>query len=327
MSIEGASQATSSDSGSSSVSDVSTSSSSVESSSSSMDTTLGDTGSEGVSATPAYSPNYQFKVYDKTHEFPEWVRSAITDKTREEEVRDVFSRAYGLDGVKSKFERLKSEYDGLVPYREKYDSASQQIQKLVTLRQHDFHGFVGALGLSDDQLIDYLTERAKLKHDPDFASDFNRNLDVRRQMLQAQETGTQTSSQLDALTEHNQQLQRQMHEFQLNTVYSRPDVKSFETQFDARMGEGSFRKAVRDHGSYVFHQTKQNLPPQAAIEEIIQKYRPLFGNAPEQFGAPAVTQTAPTIPNVGSGKSISPTKARFKSIDDIKKHYEANFGS
>lgn len=326
MSIEGASQATGSDSGSSGSSEVSSSSSSVDTSSSSGSSVGGDIGRGSDSATPAYTPNYQFKVYDKTHEFPEWIRGAITDKAREDEVRDVFSRAYGLDGFKSKFDRLRSEYEGLAPYREKFESASQQIQKLVALRQHDFHGFVNALGLSDDQLIDYLTERAKLKHDPEFAGEFNRNLDVRRKMLEAQEAGTQTQSQLQALTQQNNALHQQMHLFQLNTVYSRPDVSSFEAQFDSRMGEGSFKKAVSEYGSFVYHQTKQNIPPQQAVEAVIAKYRPLLGGS-EPMGSPVATQRSPTIPNVGSGRGISPTKPRFKSIDDIKKHYEQEFGS
>lgn len=309
--------------------------SSVENSSSGVDSTSPDTVESSQQQTsdsqPAFTPNYQFKVYDKSLEFPEWIRPLVTDKTREDEIRDIFSKAYGIDGIKSKYERSKQELAELSPYRDRFTQAQEQMQKLIALRDNDLGSFIEGLGLSEEQLMDYLTERARLKSDPAFAQEYNRQRDIRQKLLQSQEQSSQSSRQLEQLTTQNQELQRQMHQFQLEQTMSRQDVNSFASQFDSRMGQGSFTQAVIDYGNFVFHTEGRNISPVEAVNAVMQKYQPLFGSVGSAVPNPAQTpgnvQTPPTIPNVGTGKGVSPTKPRFKSIEDIKKHYEQEYGS
>src|SRR5688500_3044500 len=56
---------------------------------------------------PQYTPNYKFKVMDEEKEFDDFLKGAIKTKEDEEKLRDIVTKAYGLDAHKKTHETLK----------------------------------------------------------------------------------------------------------------------------------------------------------------------------------------------------------------------------
>ncbi|GAG39911.1 unnamed protein product, partial [marine sediment metagenome] len=48
-----------------------------------------------------YEPNFNYSVKSESHEFDEWIRPLVKDTESEEHVRQLYTRAKGLDHVKA----------------------------------------------------------------------------------------------------------------------------------------------------------------------------------------------------------------------------------
>lgn len=299
---------------------------------------------EGVSQTsesteganqsqPSYTPNFDFKVYDKVHQFPEWLRPTIKDKTHEDQLRDIFSRAYGLDGLKSKYEKTKESLTKYGEVEKKFTEQTNGLKHLMALRENDIGSFIQAVGLTDDQILQHYNNLMRSKQDPEFAAQYNATLDARRQNLKASQEQESLKEQMSRLEEERSQFQFERHVSSFEQTYNSPQVSSFASAFDQRAGrEGAFKDEAIDIGNYIFMKEQRYAPPQEVFNAVMQKYGAFVGagqasqNDVPGLNAQQAAKVSATIPNVGGGSSVSVTKQRFKSIDDIKKHYAKTYG-
>jgi hypothetical protein len=320
MDLENASQAESS---------TATESVSTDSQSSTPVDTQASVSSESTASNqPTYTPNYDFKVYDKTHQFPEWARPVVKDKASEDQIRDVFSRAYGLDGLKSKYEKSKSELTRYADVESKFNTQTSQLKNILALRDTDMGGFLQSIGLTDDMLHQHYQMQMKAKEDPQFAAQYNQGLEAKRNHLRATQEQETMRGQMDSLRQEKEQIQYERHINHFDSALNQSHVSTFASQFDSQSGrEGAFKDEAVELGNYIFMKEQRNAPPQEVFQMLMSKYggfiRPTQpAEVPQQMAA----KSQATIPNTGGGSGVSATKARFKSIDDIKKHYDRKYG-
>ena len=282
-----------------------------------LDTDSGVESPEPASEEPEYQPNYSFKVKDDEHEFDEWVRPSITSKEHEDKLRDLYTKAYGLDSVKSRaddFERKYSDVNG------KYGSLNQQweqmsngLQKINDMKEKDFGTFRKVWQIPDHKILEAASEIMQYMQNPELKAQYDANQERSIQMLQQEQS-------LSQYTQQTQQMQRQMHDMKMMQAYSDPEVSRFEKEFDKRMGAGAFKKEVNDYGSLQFH-NGQYLEPSAVVGSTYQRMKSLLGEVQaQQTEVPQVPQRASaSLPNLGSGKTGSAVKKRLQSTDDLRK--------
>jgi len=282
-----------------------------------LDVDSGVESPEPMSEEPEYQPNYSFKVKDDEHEFDEWVRPSITSKEHEDKLRDLYTKAYGLDSVKSRaddFERKYSDVNG------KYGSLNQQweqmsngLQKINDMKEKDFGTFRKVWQIPDHKILEAASEIMQYMQNPELKAQYDANQERSIQMLQQEQS-------LSQYTQQTQQMQRQMHDMKMMQAYSDPEVSRFEKEFDKRMGAGAFKKEVNDYGSLQFH-NGQYLEPSAVVGSTYQRMKSLLGEVQaQQTEVPQVPQRASaSLPNLGSGKTGSAVKKRLQSTDDLRK--------
>ncbi len=284
-------------------------------------------------ATPAYEPNHKYTAYGKEKEFPDQLKSLVKDKASEDYVRDLLSKADGLDEMKPRHQDAVRERDG---FKAEVEAYRTDINRIIELKDKQPHLFAAEMGLSDDWIIKAARQIVNAKETPEAWSQF----DGSRQ--QAVEAYNATLNAQNVQQEAGQQFAR-VHQEQMSMALSHPEVSSFQSQFDAVHGLGSFQEEVRKHGYYHYERTRQakgrgeNLPPMDAVKSVIEFHKKTFVTPAPQSAAPAPVQAqaAPApkreapkpLPNVGGkGRNASPVGQRFKNLKEMRayvaKHVE-----
>jgi len=272
-----------------------------------------------------WTPDYNFKVLDKEHSFPEYVRPIIT-KENYDEMKDVYSRAYGLPHVKERAQRYEEELKNVKPLAEKYTQQNQSLEYLGgLLNKGDFATFAEELKIPKEAVIKYALDLVQYD---DLPADQKKDYDMRRN----------DSRRLSELERKNQFLQQQ---YTQNTVQARMNqldqslsvdsVKSLAEQFDNRQGrQGAFRDEVINRAALVEMQTQYQpggptiLTPQQAVDEVVKLYGPAFEqqvNAKADQSRPGQQaiqpKEKPVIPVVKAGHK-SPARKTITSLDELR---------
>lgn len=267
-------------------------------------------------APPAYQPNFKYRAFQEEKEFPEWCRPLISSKEHEENLRSLFCKADGLDGLKPKYQELRQQHNDLAT-------------KWNTLRgyaQNDLHSFFEATGIDRNRLVDWIIKSDEIMRDPDKKQAF----EARRQ---AEQREREIQQRFESQQEQFDQLAAQNHQMQLRTVMGDPDVSAFAKAFDAKLGDGAFLAHVYNVGNGHFLETKKNLSPAEATAIVIRQYHRLVGEAQTQQaqaptgggvasdGMPVAPPPAKPIPSLGNGSAHS-GKTRIRNLDDLYKRAE-----
>lgn len=268
-----------------------------------------------------YTPNFKFKSYDKEEEIPERFRALIKDAQSEEEVRKVFEKAYGFDGLKALSTKEKEELSGRAKgYEQQLHQTVENIKKIHAYSQSDLDTFFQVYKIPQEKLFQYVA--AKLKESELPPEDLQRLERGRQATIEADYYKDQAEKE----RQRNNELFKQQHDFHLSQTLSSPDISQFIAGFDSKMGNGAFLQQVNEYGDYVFRtQNGRYVPPMEAVNAVMHRYKAFYQpTIPTQQGAQGQGQAndapPPVIPNIGSGRSVSPTKPKIKSLDQLKKH-------
>jgi hypothetical protein len=302
-------------------------------------------GTQAQTDAPKYEPNYKVKVLDKEHEIPEAFRGLIKDAESEKQVREVFEKALGLEPVKQQRDQFKNQVKQfqtevmpeLQSYRSQISEARDAYQK------GDMHGFFKKLNVAPEKVLQYALDLVQYQ---EMNPEQRRAIDTARE---AQERAQELEKQNQELSSQFMTQAQQAKALELDTALARAEIKSISESYDQRPGRNpedpSFRDIVIDYAEWIWDKTqgKTVLSADQAIQEVIRRYG-LAGltaaNTPAQATMPVATQSpghqpaqpqvtppqpkaaaqpqVPVIPNV-SGRSTSPTKAKPKSLEDLRK--------
>lgn len=289
----------------------------------------------GGDQTPAQSfqPNWKFKVMDKEHEIPEFLRPAITSAEHEKQLKELYEKAYGLDEVKGLREKIRSEYQGYKSQTEPVMKTVQEATKfyqgaIQALEQGNAKGFMfkaeeafKALGINDKVLQQYVYQKLAMEDLPaDQKADYNRQRELELQYAQMQQ-------QMQEQQNYFQQLAVQTRTQELQAATSKPEVAPIIQAFDQRNGPGAFQQEVIQRGQLYWQTQQVDVPAEQLVQEIINKYGLSAQSAAQPQAAQNSHQQQPPVIPIIKGSSGSPAQRNFKSLDDLVKHRTEKFGS
>lgn len=276
---------------------------------------------KAVPATPSYQPNFKFKVLDKEHEFDEFLRGSIKDADTEKKVRDLYTRALGMDHAKQERESIKGEYSKAQEKIAQTQYAHGKLSEYV--RDNDYDSFFEALHIPKEAVLKYAIDLAQRDQwTPQQQAQWQES----RQTRQAADYYKTQNEQLAA---SQQQLSIQHREFELAQTLSRPEVSAAVQAYDTGASKpGAFRELVIRIGQ-AHSAAGKDIPAAQAVSEALGYLRaanPGLGAATtqiqndggqQQLGVVQPNQK-PVIPAV-QGRSSTPIKSTIKSLDDLKK--------
>lgn len=305
--------------------------------------TPGKTGEAAV-VTPgadAYKPNLKFSVFQgdakekKDFEIPKEFQSLIKDKKSEDMVKDLFTKAYGLDSVKASRDEVKKTYDTLHQKNTHIENTVNDLRK--TYQSGDIDGFLTKMNISEAKMMAWAVEKAK----------YYSMSPEERAVIDAQTTNVRQVATLDThaqtLAQQNADQASQLKSLQLDATLSRPEFSAVANAFDTKIGKpGALRQLAWNHGGMTWVNSKGtiDLTPEQAVQAVMEQYGLKLGAVDAVVATPAATVDQPvpgsmaavqkkpvtTIPNIKGGQTSPVGKAKHKNIADLKKTYQEKFG-
>lgn len=265
---------------------------------------------------PAYQPNYKYKAALQEKELDEFWRPLIKDQESEKKVKQIFSKVDAFDFVSEKKEALEKNYNSLLGDFESQNQLVSRFNKAVEAQ--DLSSAFRTAGITKEAVFKWAQQQiAIMELPPEQRQQFEEAQAAREQKFGLEEQVSRLQGQYE-----NQAVQNRT--IQLDMALSRPQVASFAEKWDEQTGPGAFREFVVNEAKRIFHETKQDITPDQAVNQVMQRFGKLLnvGNATAPAPQAQVQQQAPqsakpVIPNV-TGKAASPIKKRL-TLDDIKK--------
>lgn len=287
-----------------------------------------------------YTPNLKYKVGKLNSETGKWeqtekdipkiLQSVIKDAESEKEVRDLLTRADGLEIAKAERAQLKTERDG-------FQSKNAQIGTIIddlrqTYQRNDIDSWLAKMRIPQERMLQWAIQKAEyLNLPPEQRAAIDARVNAERQAFDV----TQQNNNISQVAV--QQIQ-QARQTLLDATLMRPDFSTVASEFDTRAGrQGAFKQAIMDHGELAWNrsQGRVDLTPEQAALEVMKNYGLKMGDpaalkvvpqngAANGAGAPTAQPAGtkkviiPIIPNIQGG-STSPLKAKPKNVAELRK--------
>lgn len=276
-------------------------------------------------ATPEFKANYKFRAADKEHEIPEFLRGVIKDEKTQKYVQQLFEKAYGIDAVKERLQRVREENSQV---SEAYGKVMQTVELGRSAYQRgDLDTVFKVFNIPEEKVLQWAVRKVQLSQMPP----------DQRQVHEAREAAERRNWELERAQAQQSQAQmqaqsQQLHQM-LDIVLERQDISDIAQSYDQRKGKpGAFRELSIQMGIIEYQQSGKVLSPLEAAQKAID----LLGGKPQtppQQAAPAAapppaTTAAPvqpqkvTLPNAGGAAAKAPAKAPVRSLDDLKRKYD-----
>ena len=189
-----------------------------------------------------------FPSHDRQEfEFDERLRGIITDKESEDYVRELVTKAHGLDTFKTKLSEKEQAFTDIeAKYGEAqtgYQKYERGFQRLEELKEKDLSSFAKAWGITDQSILDLARNIIQQDENPALAqqrqTQFNSVVQGWQQQDQQQQYEVQASNE-----------SARLHEMEMELAFSKPEVTEFEKAYDQAKGQsGAFRQMVDTSGS------------------------------------------------------------------------------
>lgn len=264
-----------------------------------------------------YEPNLEFTVKDEKHQFDEQFKDWVTNKEREDQLRDLYTRAYGLDGVKSKYQEARERLEPL----ESLNTTWNQLNEMY--KAGDYTNFFKGLGVSKDAVYKYAQELLQYNDlTPEERAEYDRSVTERSELanLRQEVSSLKDAQYQSAVTTRSQEL---------TSALASPDVAQIVDKYDAVHGSGSFYELARTTGAN--HYASTGYDP--SVGEVIGHLKSQFGvfmteqqAAPQNpMGTVNAPQAKPVIPNINGREGSTPTAKEVRSVDQLRKIYNQKF--
>lgn len=274
-----------------------------------------------VVTPPAYQPNFKYKAFGKEHEIDEFFRPLIKDADSEKKIKDLFTRTMAFDDMKTRHESTQQEFQQVLGDFQALDRDVRRVMKF--LNTGDLDNFFGSLRIPEQKVFDWVSRKLEMENmTPDQRQAYESQARERARAYDLEMEKTELERQYETQAV-------QARTVQLDLLLARPDVSGSASAWDTKMGQiGAFRDLVIQEGIAAFHATGQDLSPEQAVQQVLQKYGKLLdsGNGGPQAPAPQAPVSAtptsqasakPVIPAV-QGRGTSPIKKSPQSLDDLR---------
>ena len=157
-------------------------------------------------AEPAeeYVPSFTYKVKDEEKAFDERLTAIIKTKEDEDYIRELYTKADGLDSYKEKYEanngKLTEMESTLADFQEKHGVTQAFYQDIVAARDAgDHRKLMSSLGVGEDAILKYaldIAQERELPAEQRQVIEANRKLQEQQEIMNNQYTVTQQNLEL-----------------------------------------------------------------------------------------------------------------------------------
>jgi hypothetical protein len=272
---------------------------------------------------PQFEPNFKFTIGKDEKEFDEFVRGIIKDKETEEKIRDLYTRAHGLDSVKERHKETQTYLKAERQEKEQLQSFYKELDSYINNR--DFGAFLERTGIDKNLVLEWVKQELEYQEmDPQKKYAYDREREFRKNSYAE-------SARLSQLEQQNQQILAQHRNFELDAALSKPEIAEIVKAYDEASrsnGTPSFRDLVIERGIAKWHATQQDVPAEVVVGELAKMFShmvaPKAQPAPTPTPGPVANAKPPVIPHVGGGNT-SPVERKITSLDDLQKVREEYF--
>ena len=282
----------------------------------------------------AYTPNFNYKVKDEEKEFPEFLKAIMTNKENEDAVRDLFTKADAMEGIKesrtaieTEFNDFKQDYDNkVVPYLNNvrdFDKAVEigDYNKAFEMANIPHEKVIDSM-LLDSKFSDMLYGKVLEQINAEEAGP--QALDARRQAHNEQLNAGRLESKNSELQARIDNSERALYDQLLSiSLEQNSDVVG---NYEAARGAGSFEKLVRDMGhSQWINGNKMTAPETVKYTIDMLNLAPANTNttaAPAPIATPKATPGI--IPDIGTGTNVSMVSRGASTMADWEKNLQAS---
>lgn len=298
-----------------------------------------------------WTPNWKFKVMDKEHEIPEWVRKSAENPEHEKYLREIHEKALGLDVVKPRLVESQKQLKKVVPELQQFQASKQEL--INHYKRGDFDSFFKSIGVTEEKVLQWAVGKAQLHQMPE-----DQRM-IHEQATAADRRAYALEQELARVNGQNEATATQARKQEFQVELAKPDVVALSKAFDEAAGTpNAFINEVIEIGSAAWNRDQTVLTPAQAVQMAVAKYGKFIkptaaatadptppaassdpglippapapgARAPNgQFATKPGSQTVPTLPNAGS-KSGSPVGGgkKIRSIEDIKNYRKEHYGS
>jgi hypothetical protein len=263
--------------------------------------------------SPDYTPNLKYSVADQEKEFDDMFKEFVKSKEHEEKLRDLYTRADGLERVKMRRDELENKYQTL---------ESQVGEVMRTVEKGDLKNAMSALGVDVSDFgaiakgLGYTKEQI-LQHAYQLASLTPEQEQYQNQLTEAQMQQMQLQKEREHYQQELQMLKVQGRKTELQSVLTSQEVSGLTKTYDSALGTpGAFEQEVIRRGFLHHKLTGEDLPVHAAVEQVAAIARHM--KQAQEPKAPRSQGEIKVIPNVGSGGSQAPVSKKISSIESLK---------
>lgn len=295
-----------------------------------------EAGDNSGAESPAteYTPNFKYTIKDEEHEFPEWLREVVKDPKTEEELRDLFTKANALDGIKESRTKIESDYGN---YKSTVETQIYPVlDKIAEFdKANEAKDFGKAWELADvnpTDVIDYLMMDKNLSEE--IYQKVLEQVQAEPQAIEAQRNAWQEQQSARALEQQNRALNAKLNSLEENTYnqaleFTLSQHADKTSLFDATNGQGAFKNFVSNLSAMKKSQGA-NVSPSELVGEAINMLGLGNANQTQATGNIANTNEQPmvkpqaskqpaTLPNLGTGSNVSMVQKSASNWDDWEK--------
>lgn len=255
----------------------------------------------------AYEPNFSYKVKNDEKMFDERLQGLIKDKETEDYIRDLYTKADGLDFYKNDLDSMTKNYGELEATSQ---AMVQGYQRLKELRDSgDMASLAKTLKLDRDAILDYasaLLEEEELPQEQRALMQENSQFKEQLATMQTQIDQFQGSSEQAAVDRD------------LRELHGLATSESVSPVVEAMKERGmDFVKEVVDHGHMEFVTTGKEPTVRSAVDAIVNKYSYLNDFKQQQQQQQVEIEPPKTLPRV-KGTNSNMVSKEITSLDELK---------
>ena len=281
---------------------------------------------------PAFTPSFKFKAYEKEYEIPEQYRALIKDEASQNEVKKMFEKAYGFDGLMPKYKRVRENFESLQKQHNSYQESVKPQLELVSkatrfLNNNDLDSFFDAVGLDEKKLLQHIKFKLNLSEDQKALYDSQRA--ALRKAYELEDQNAQLAQEYEQSQSALGETAVSQREQELDTAINEPTIAQFASHYDTLAGEeGAFKAEVVQRAILHLNQTGEDLSAKDAVTktyERLSKTVRMSTPTPEQTQVNAVEaakkliqnkKALPVIPATSTAPG-SPVAKKVTSMDDL----------
>ena len=261
---------------------------------------------ESVEELPVYEPNLSYKIKNEEKQFADWLGSAVSDKEKEDYLRDLYTRADALDGFKDKYSKAEEEADMYYGQAQQLTDAFKAIQQFRD--KGEFRKLQKALGVDDEYIVKMaldLVDEANLPENERNAIQAKRKADD--ELVQMRRELDQIKSE-----RHNREIQNDINE--LKSLVQSPEIKPIAEAMMAK--NQNFVEQVMALGKFEYDKTGVEPTVAEMVNRVADQNRWILDIGKQQLPVVEKPKTLPTVRGTGTTRTSPP---KLRSLEDLKK--------